>query len=87
MKHIHRYQRGKLGNNGYIIYKCNLPTCNHYISKDLVSGKLCLCNRCGDEMIMDREAMTLAKPHCKDCTISKKPKLGKLKNVIEELGI
>jgi len=38
-------------------------------------------------MIMDREAMTLAKPHCKDCTISKKPKLGKLKNVIEELGI
>ena len=66
-KHIHRYTRVKLGKD-YIVYTCNLPDCAHYIPISLVSGKLCLCNKCGEQMFMSKRAMTLKKPHCSGCT-------------------
>jgi|OpeIllAssembly_1097287.scaffolds.fasta_scaffold00281_7 hypothetical protein len=69
--HIHRYKRVVLGNN-YKVYKCIKPGCTHYIAVHLVEGALCECNRCEEPMIMTKLAMTLARPHCQDCTKSTK---------------
>lgn len=70
--HLHRYTRKKLGNNGFTIFKCSLPGCPHYVREELAEGRLCACNRCGKEMILDKRAMTLKKPHCSDCVKSTK---------------
>ena len=73
MKHIHRYERALLGKNGtYVVWKCNLPECPHYIPEKLAKGKKTICNRCGIEMILDARAMKLVKPHCTDCIQVKK---------------
>ena len=77
-KHLHRYKRAKLGKNNYIIYKCMVPSCTHYIGRDLVEGNLCACNRCGEPMVMDKFAMSLAKPHCHSCTERKDKDVEKL---------
>jgi hypothetical protein len=69
--HLHKYKRVKLSPT-YTVYKCMEPSCTHYIRPELVEGKLCQCNRCGEPMTMDKLAMTLAKPHCKACTKSPK---------------
>lgn len=69
-KHIHRYQRGKL-NDSYVIYRCNLPDCSHYLPRDMVRGKQAICNRCGNIMIMGPLQLSLAKPHCNDCVETK----------------
>lgn len=73
-KHLHKYKRKMLGGNGYTVYACIEPACSHYVRIELVENKLCACNRCGNAMIMTKKAMTLAKPHCEDCTKSRKDK-------------
>lgn len=72
MAHVHRYEKVILGKKGYTVFKCNLPLCNHYIQAKLAEGKMTLCNRCGNEMLLDKRAMKLVKPHCADCIIVKK---------------
>lgn len=74
IKHLHKYKRTNLSTDKlkpYIVFKCIEPYCTHYMKDKLVEGKLCLCNRCDKPMIMDKVAMTMAKPHCADCTKSK----------------
>jgi formylmethanofuran dehydrogenase subunit E len=65
--HLHKYERAVLGKNNYVVFRCILPNCAHYISKELVKGKICLCNRCNEPMIMDTRASNMQKPHCKPC--------------------
>ena len=67
MRHIHRYEKKVLGRKGYTVFACNLPDCKHYIAANLAEGKRTICNRCGGEMILDKRAMRLVKPHCADC--------------------
>ena len=67
MKHLHRYERVKLGKNGYTVFRCNLPGCSHYVRKELAKGKLCECNRCGEPMILGIAEMLLKRPHCNNC--------------------
>ena len=83
---IHKYERTKLGKK-YIIFRCMIPNCSHYIPESLIKGRISICWRCGEQFVIDREAAELARPHCKDCT---KPKevpdaftdaLGKLINL------
>ena len=82
--HLHKYKRVKLGKT-YTVYKCMKPACNHYIRVELVEGKLCECNRCGEMMLMTKKAMQLAKPHCDDCTKSfKKLEINSLAKFLEE---
>jgi len=66
--HVHRYKRMILGNGTYKIYKCIIPGCTHYLPVHLAENALCECNRCGEPMIMTKVAMTLARPHCLECT-------------------
>lgn len=70
-KHHHKYIRVTLGKN-YIVFKCSLPDCPHYIRYELAEGKICICNRCNKQMLLTRESMKLKKPHCTDCVQRKK---------------
>ena len=83
-KHIHRYEKIILGKNGYVVFRCNLPDCSHYIAERLARGKKSICNRCGDEMVLDTRAMKLVKPHCVDC-IEIKTKTNKHDDILEFL--
>lgn len=69
-KHIHKYQRAVIGKNGYVVYKCALPECTHYISEALLEGKLTICWRCGEvcQMKKDTDGNFRHKPHCAACT-------------------
>ena len=71
-KHIHRYEKRVLGKKGYTVFMCNLPDCRHYIEESLAKGKRTICNRCGNEMILDARAIKLVKPHCANCIEVKK---------------
>lgn len=80
-KHVHRYKKVNLGNNGkdYFVYKCQKPACSHYVSFALAEGKLCECNRCYEPMIITKATLThsngkkpMALPHCGDCVKRKK---------------
>ncbi len=64
---VHKYTRVKLGTKGYIVYKCTLPGCPHYLRQELVTGRLCECWRCGKPFTMTVKTL-LKKPHCSDCT-------------------
>ena len=69
--HLHRYKRVNLSRkfgDEFWVYKCTKPLCSHYIRVELSEGKMCECNICSEPMIMTRIAMTLAKPHCVNCT-------------------
>lgn len=83
-KHIHKYQRAKLGKN-YVVYRCILPDCGHYIRRELAEGKLSICNRCGEVMTMGKLQINLAKPHCNECTQTKKEHYEKIKEFVETL--
>lgn len=90
--HTHRYERVVMGKNNYVAFKCNLPTCPHYVSEALVAGKLSICNRCGGTFILDNRAMKLVKPHCIDCVevkikAEKKEEFNALADFLEEKGI
>jgi len=74
--HLHRYKRVNLSTTKgkeYLVFKCQKPACAHYVGIHLAEGKLCECNICGEPMILDKLAMTLAKPHCRNCTKKRNP--------------
>lgn len=82
--HIHRYEKTILGKNNYVVFRCNLPNCAHYVNSKLVEGKITLCNRCGEEMILDKRAMKFVKPYCVNCVkVRKSASHDKLLDFIE----
>lgn len=92
-KHVHKYQRVDIGRkNGpndrkkFIVFKCVLPDCTHYVEEALAEGKFCVCNRCNGLMTLTKAAMQLAKPHCPDCTKRKK-QLPDLGDLLKDKGI
>ena len=77
--HLHKYQRTILGRRNWLIYRCMVPGCTHYIDADLILNRLCECWRCGNAMAINKRAALLAKPHCDDCVRSpKKDEVDKL---------
>ena len=50
------------------VFQCADPTCNWRENKVYLSGKMATCFRCGADYILDTYALTLAKPHCENCT-------------------
>jgi hypothetical protein len=80
-KHVHKYVRIKLGRNkDRIEYKCALPGCPHHLEKELVVGRISICNFCGDEFVMDLYSTKLAKPHCLNCGKNKE-KIEKVRDI------
>lgn len=68
-RHIHQYERKDIGKKGrpYIIYKCALTNCPHYVPEDLVVGRLSTCPYCSEPFTIKQSDLALVKPHCKDC--------------------
>jgi ribosomal protein S27AE len=74
MKHIHRYKKVNLAttpHKEYLVYRCILPNCNHYLQPALLIGKQASCPRCGEEYIIAADLARLTKPHCRKCTAGK----------------
>lgn len=67
--HVHKYQRVKLGGrqSKYIVMKCMLPGCTHFIRRDLAVGRKSICWKCGGELILNMENTTLKKPTHREC--------------------
>lgn len=88
VKHTHKYERTTLGKD-YIIYKCVLPRCNHYLPLPLIVGKLSICWGCGLEFIIIKSKNGInKKPKCSNC-INRKSKLENeaLLNLLKENNI
>ena len=75
VNHLHRYKKVNLAAKGeYWVYKCQKPTCSHYVRIDMAEGKLCECNRCGEPMILGKlqlrgsNSKPMKYPHCAECT-------------------
>ena len=92
-KHIHKYKKVDIGRkNGpndrkkFLVFKCMLPDCTHYIDWKLAEGKTCLCNRCSNPMILTKAAMDLTLPHCQGCTKRKKV-IVDLTDILKEKGL
>lgn len=69
-RHIHMLQRFKRGKQRG--YRCVHPDCAYFTDRVLLLGKRSLCNRCGQEFILDQFALELAKPCCAACSKNKK---------------
>lgn len=65
---VHKYERVRLGDKGFQVYKCVKPNCAHYLRMELVFGKLTICWRCGREVVMTKPMAKMKKPHCLGCT-------------------
>lgn len=69
---VHRYMKVVFDNRRGTqteIWRCTLPNCQHYLVGEMVLGKLCLCNRCDDEVFeIQRAHLSKKKPHCLECT-------------------
>lgn len=73
--HFHEYLKTKIGKD-YVVYKCRLPGCSHYISPILVVGRLAQCPICGNvytiTRVMVRNGHMMRLPHCNKCTRGKR---------------
>lgn len=70
-KHTHKYIRCKYGSKGYMIFKCALPGCTHYVDANLILNRLSVCWRCGADFVIKVTPGNKAvnkKPHCNECT-------------------
>jgi hypothetical protein len=74
--HIHRYKRVNIGDprKKYKVYRCMVAACSHYVRPELAEGRLAECWRCREPFVLDKKAITLAKPHCSKCVQSTKTK-------------
>lgn len=81
MRHIHRYTRIDLSRDKnkprVWVMRCNLPRCNSYtfmktkMSCPALKGKEALCNRCGEEFLLNKRALQMANPCCDGCVLKK----------------
>lgn len=85
--HFHKYKRTKLGEKGFIVYRCMVPGCSHYKRKELMAGQLAQCWRCGEPFVITDYKLRLAKPHCDAC-VKRRPneKVDKLKEILAAEG-
>lgn len=83
MEHIHKYKQVILGGKkiergadgkkrivrqgGTPVYKCMIPGCTHYISRDLVQGRYSICWVCDKQMVMTSQSVTMVRPRHFEC--------------------
>ena len=66
--------------------KCIKIGCTHYVfmktklSAPLLRGQIAECNRCEEQMILDRRALRMTEPCCANCVKGKEEKQEKLKS-------
>lgn len=72
-KHVHKFKTIKQ-DTGRKVLKCILG-CPTYIIPELAIGREAICWRCDGLFILDEISVHLKKPHCKDCTRSKRKEI------------
>lgn len=60
--HIHTYER--ISGEKTPRYKCADPDCSHVVVKNYLPGKRSKCWGCGQEFILTKADLKLARPHC-----------------------
>jgi hypothetical protein len=91
-RHIHKYH--KINFSYATVWGCALPDCNHYMPKHMeamVEGKKSYCWHCGEEMILDIDAMKESKPRCIPCRtgiddIEELPMTAAMREFVEKRG-
>jgi hypothetical protein len=83
----HKYVRVKIGRSGRIVFKCSIPGCVHHIREELAEGRLTICHRCNNEIVLTKLNMKLAKPHCDDCTVRKNKSVDVIADLIKDLNL
>ena len=78
LTHIHKYKIIKY-QTGFIIFRCVIEDCPHFLRAELVLNRKCICWKCGNPFILKRT--DLMKPHCDNCTRGKK----KFSNAVDTL--
>lgn len=76
--HVHRYKRVDLSANKdkpYIVLKCSLPDCSHYVPEKMAEGRECICNFCENRFVLTKKNMMRSKPHC-GCKTRKEVDIG-----------
>lgn len=76
LKHLHTFIRDKSRTRtratGVVTFKCTDPKCWFYAVGERILGKAAICPYCGQEYVVTRFDLQLKRPHCKNCTTSKK---------------
>jgi hypothetical protein len=85
--HIHKYERVEVGKKGWVVYKCVLPGCSHYLPvANLMIGKESLCHGiCEGTTIytQDDYNQKLKRPMCESCRELRKMQKMSVENVPE----
>lgn len=74
-QHIHKYERTEVGRKGWVIYRCMLPNCPHFINEALIVGRISLCHGVCDGAVLysqDDLNQKLKKPMCEHCRMLRK---------------
>ena len=69
---IHKYKKVNLAKSKakpYIVYRCMLPNCSHYVTEKMVLGRISLCWSCNHPFVI---GAFRAKPICFNCKDQKK---------------
>ena len=84
----HKYIKVRIGKFKKPWFKCSIAGCVHHIRPELAEGRRTICNRCGEDMVLTKLNMQLARPHCDDCTKRKaKPTEDKIAELIKKMKI
>lgn len=80
-KHVHKYERTKLGTKGYEVYKCRAVDCPHYVPVTLAVGRLSMCWNpgCSNAVMLDTELVDHDKVWRPFCPVCRKERAEKRK--------
>ena len=90
--HLHSYKKTNLGRKGnkFYVLKCTKSNCPHFIRYELAAGKTAECPKCHEPYVLDKLALTLATPHCINCTKYKektREAARSITSLVEDLGV
>lgn len=83
--HVHKYERVEVGKNKWIVYRCTLPNCTHYLpNAELIVGRQSLCwGLCGGTTIYSQDDYNrkLKQPMCAGCRAIRQAQKDQLRSV------
>lgn len=74
LNHVHKYQRKDIGKGAtrtkkvYVVYRCMLPGCSHYVPENQIEGRESVCWGCSKVLIVKaKHGWIREKPLCNTC--------------------
>ena len=66
-KHVHKYKRMRTGRKkDYLVYRCFVPGCTHYIAEEHIINRETLCWACAQPFVITYKLIKV-KPICQNC--------------------